>query len=123
MRAGLVAGIAEAVADPAVHGIVLICAGRTFIAGADITEFGKPPMEPSFHGDDPGAGGQPKADRRGHPWNSSRGRFGNGPRLSFPGGRPERKTGLPEVKLGILPAPAAPSACRELWALRAPLRW
>ncbi len=26
--------------------IVIICDGRTFIAGADITEFGKPPQEP-----------------------------------------------------------------------------
>ncbi len=29
-----------------VTAVVLICAGRTFIAGADITEFGKPSMEP-----------------------------------------------------------------------------
>ncbi|MFC1702112.1 3-hydroxyacyl-CoA dehydrogenase NAD-binding domain-containing protein [Pseudomonadota bacterium] len=28
--------------------IVLICAGRTFIAGADISEFGKPPADPSL---------------------------------------------------------------------------
>ena len=26
-----------------VQAVVLACAGRTFIAGADITEFGKPP--------------------------------------------------------------------------------
>ncbi len=28
--------------------LVLLCAGRTFIAGADITEFGKPPPAPLF---------------------------------------------------------------------------
>lgn len=33
-------------ADKAVKAVVLICAGRTFIAGADVTEFGKPPQEP-----------------------------------------------------------------------------
>ncbi len=33
-------------ADPAVRAVVLICAGRTFIAGADVTEFGKPPVPP-----------------------------------------------------------------------------
>ena len=43
VRDGLAAAIAAAVADPAVRAIVLICAGRTFIAGADISEFGKPP--------------------------------------------------------------------------------
>ena len=32
----------KAAADPAAKAIVLICAGRTFIAGADISEFGKP---------------------------------------------------------------------------------
>lgn len=33
-------------ADPAVAAVVLICAGRTFIAGADVGEFGKPPVPP-----------------------------------------------------------------------------
>lgn len=33
-------------ADPAIRAVVLICAGRTFIAGADVTEFGKPPVPP-----------------------------------------------------------------------------
>ena len=28
--------------DPSVAAIVIACAGRTFVAGADITEFGKP---------------------------------------------------------------------------------
>ena len=34
----------QAVGNAAVKAIVLICDGRTFIAGADITEFGKPPQ-------------------------------------------------------------------------------
>src|SRR5690606_18338030 len=34
--------------DASVAGIVLACAGRTFVAGADITEFGKPPQRPSL---------------------------------------------------------------------------
>lgn len=33
-------------ADAAVRGVVLICAGSTFIAGADVNEFDKPPMPP-----------------------------------------------------------------------------
>ncbi len=45
VRDGLALGIAAAEADPAVKAIVLICAGRTFIAGADITEFGKPAVK------------------------------------------------------------------------------
>src|SRR5215213_53465 len=40
VRDGLYEGFKAAIADPAAAAIVLICAGRTFIAGADITEFG-----------------------------------------------------------------------------------
>lgn len=43
VREGLAAGMAAAAAEPAIRAIVLICAGKTFIAGADISEFGKPP--------------------------------------------------------------------------------
>jgi len=38
---GILASVQEAQKDPAVKGIVLIGGGRTFIAGADIKEFGK----------------------------------------------------------------------------------
>lgn len=36
-------------ADDSVKAIVLICGGRTFFAGADISEFGKPMEEPGLH--------------------------------------------------------------------------
>ena len=36
-------------ADPTVQAVVLACAGRTFIAGADVREFGKPPQPPGLH--------------------------------------------------------------------------
>ncbi|MCV3208180.1 3-hydroxyacyl-CoA dehydrogenase NAD-binding domain-containing protein [Mesorhizobium sp. YC-39] len=34
--------------DPSVDAIVIACAGRTFVAGADITEFGKPVQQPDL---------------------------------------------------------------------------
>jgi 3-hydroxyacyl-CoA dehydrogenase len=43
VRDGLHQAVRQAGEDPAAKAIVLICGGRTFIAGADITEFGKPP--------------------------------------------------------------------------------
>jgi 3-hydroxyacyl-CoA dehydrogenase len=49
VRLGLRDGITAAHADAAVGAIVIVCGGRTFIAGADITEFGKPPKEPGLH--------------------------------------------------------------------------
>ena len=46
VREGLVAALESLLADDGVKAIVLGCAGRTFFAGADITEFGKPKREP-----------------------------------------------------------------------------
>lgn len=46
VRQGLVAGLDAAVADPAVRAVVIRADGRTFPAGADISEFGKPPVDP-----------------------------------------------------------------------------
>ncbi len=46
VREGLVAAIAEANADGTVEAIVIAAAGKAFIAGADISEFGKPPVPP-----------------------------------------------------------------------------
>ncbi len=40
VRDGLAGGMAAALADAGAKAIVIICEGRTFIAGADITEFG-----------------------------------------------------------------------------------
>ena len=48
VRAGIKEAIESAASDDAVQAIVLACAGRTFIAGADITEFGKPPQPPGL---------------------------------------------------------------------------
>ena len=47
VREGIHSGIKQAIVDAEVKAIVLMCAGKTFIAGADITEFGKPPQSPS----------------------------------------------------------------------------
>ncbi len=46
LRQGLWEAVGTLDADPSVRAVVLICTGRTFIAGADVTEFGKPPVPP-----------------------------------------------------------------------------
>jgi len=48
VRGGIFECMKSAIADPEVKAIVLTCDGRTFIAGADITEFGKPPKPPGL---------------------------------------------------------------------------
>jgi 3-hydroxyacyl-CoA dehydrogenase len=47
-RAGLAAALAHASASADVSGLVITGAGRTFIGGADIKEFCKPPVEPTL---------------------------------------------------------------------------
>ncbi len=46
LRASVAARLDEAEADPAVRAILLLAEGRSFPAGADISEFGKPPRSP-----------------------------------------------------------------------------
>ncbi|MDH3435102.1 MAG: enoyl-CoA hydratase/isomerase family protein, partial [Gammaproteobacteria bacterium] len=47
VRQGMLEAIRLAQKD-ASKAVIIRCRGRTFIAGADITEFGKPPAEPSL---------------------------------------------------------------------------
>src|SRR6185436_2970475 len=103
VRQGLVAAIEEAEADDAVKAVVIACEGQTFFAGADITEFGKPPVMPwlptvvdtiencskpvvaAIHGTALGGGLEVA--------------LGCHYRIAVP----SAKLGLPEVKLGLLP--------------------
>ncbi len=48
VRAELADAVEQALQDPEVKAMVIIAAGRTFFAGADITEFGKPISEPGL---------------------------------------------------------------------------
>ncbi len=48
VRQGLAEAITQITQDSSLHGVILACAGRTFVAGADIREFGKPPLPPSL---------------------------------------------------------------------------
>ncbi len=103
VRAGIVEALERAKADPSVKAIVLACAGRTFCAGADITEFGKPPRAPSLQEV------IAAVETIGKPvvaavYGTTLGgglelALGCHLRVAAPGTR----LGLPEVKLGILP--------------------
>ena len=48
MRAALAEAVQAAMADPATRALVIAAEGRTWIAGADISEFGKPPASPTL---------------------------------------------------------------------------
>lgn len=48
VRAGLLAAVEQAEGDAAVRALLIVGEGKAFIAGADIREFGKPPVPPSL---------------------------------------------------------------------------
>src|SRR5579871_5017758 len=103
VREGLKQGVEAAEANAAVKAIVIICGGRTFIAGADISEFGKPPAAPhlpqvldvienaskpviaALHGTALGGG------------------FEVALTAHYRIAVPSAKCGLPEIKLGLIP--------------------
>ncbi|WP_404368960.1 3-hydroxyacyl-CoA dehydrogenase NAD-binding domain-containing protein [Sphingomonas sp. MMS24-J45] len=103
VRQGLEAGVKEGLANDAVKAMVIRCDGRTFFAGADITEFGRPMQEPglptvvdlieladkpvvaAIHGTALGGGCEVS--------------LGCHYRIAVP----SAKIGTPEVKLGLLP--------------------
>ncbi|UPK20597.1 3-hydroxyacyl-CoA dehydrogenase NAD-binding domain-containing protein [Bradyrhizobium sp. 131] len=103
VRGGILECIKAAIADPAIKGIVLTCAGRTFIAGADITEFGKPPKPPAVKDVLSEIENSPKAIVAAIHGSA----LGGGLELAlvchFRVATKDAKLGLPEVKLGLLP--------------------
>jgi len=103
VRDALRDGFVQAIADPAAKAVVLICAGRTFIAGADIAEFGKPMTGASL----PEAQGQiencPKPVIAAIHGTALGGGFEVALVAHYRVAVPSAKLGLPEIKLGLIP--------------------
>ena len=106
VRAGLKDAIADALADDGVEAVVIRCDGQTFFAGADITEFGKPPVGPNLPEtlDAMEASDKPViAAIHGTA-------LGGGCEVAlachYRVAVPSAKLGLPEVKLGLIPGAA-----------------
>jgi 3-hydroxyacyl-CoA dehydrogenase len=103
VRQGLRDGVKQAAADGDVAAIVIVCAGRTFIAGADITEFGKPPKEPSLHEVLDLIESSPKPVVAAIHGTALGGGLEVTLACHYRVGVKTARFGLPEVKLGILP--------------------
>lgn len=103
LRQGLWEAVETLDADLSVRAAVLICAGRTFIAGADVTEFGKPSVPP--HLPDLVA----RIEGAAKPWVAAihGSALGGGFELAlgcrFRVAAPDASVGLPEVTLGLVP--------------------
>src|SRR5256884_2298878 len=103
VRQGLRDGVNQATADATVRAIVITCAGRTFIAGADITEFGKPPKEPGLHEVLDRIEGAPKPVVAAVHGTALGGGLEVALACHYRVGVKTARFGLPEVKLGLLP--------------------
>ncbi len=103
LRTALKDALDETIADAAVGAVVLIGAGRSFIAGADITEFGRPraePLTPTLIAIMEAAQKPVIAAIHGHA-------LGGGLELAmgchYRIATADSRLGQPEVKLGLLP--------------------
>ncbi|HTE39976.1 MAG TPA: 3-hydroxyacyl-CoA dehydrogenase NAD-binding domain-containing protein [Steroidobacteraceae bacterium] len=103
VRAGLLEGIKQAVADPTANAIVISCRGKTFIAGADITEFGKPPQAPSLPEVQAAIENSPKPVVAAIHGTALGGGLEVALTCHYRVAIAAAKCGLPEVKLGLLP--------------------
>src|SRR5437879_10684169 len=103
VRAGLRAAIAEGNADNSISVLVMHCEGRTFIAGADIREFGKPLQPPGLDAVIDAIENSPKPIIAAIHGTALGGGFEVALGCHYRVAVPSAKVGLPEVKLGLLP--------------------
>ena len=102
VREGILNAIGTAQTDSS-EAIVLLCEGRTFIAGADITEFGKPPKAPSLPDVLSAIENSAKLVVAAIHGTALGGGFETALACHYRCAVASAKVGLPEVKLGLLP--------------------
>ncbi|MGF1552883.1 MAG: 3-hydroxyacyl-CoA dehydrogenase NAD-binding domain-containing protein [Paracoccaceae bacterium] len=103
VRRGLTAALEQGLADDGARALVVAGAGRTFTAGADIREFGKPPVEPSLPDVITTFERAEKIVVAAIHGNALGGGLELALGCDYRVASADAKVGLPEVKLGILP--------------------
>ena len=121
VRQGIMEQLQIAIDDEAIEAIVLICAGRTFIAGADIREFGLPPMTPHLPEVVTALEVCPKLLVAAIHGTALGGGFETALGCHYRIAEADAKVGLPEVKLGLLPGAGGTQRLPRLIGVQAAL--
>jgi 3-hydroxyacyl-CoA dehydrogenase len=121
VRGAIIDGVAKLNQDSEIKAGVLACEGRTFMAGADITEFGKPPLSPSLHDAINAVESSAKPIVAAIHGTA----FGGGLEVAlachYRVAVASAKIGLPEVKLGLLPGAGGTQRLPRLTGVEAAL--
>lgn len=122
LREGLVKAVEAIEQDDAVEAAAIYCAGRTFVAGADIREFGKPMAEPLL----PAVCNRVEASTKPIVAVMHGNALGGGLEIALSCqarvGLPSLKLGLPEVNLGLLPGAGGTQRLPRLVATEAAVK-
>jgi len=121
VRMGIMQSLQGAIEDDAVEAIVLICSGRTFIAGADIREFGLPPKKPHLPEVVAALEASPKMVVAAIHGTALGGGFEIALGCHYRVARSDARVGLPEVKLGLLPGAGGTQRLPRLIGVQAAL--
>jgi 3-hydroxyacyl-CoA dehydrogenase len=121
VRQGIVHQLQLAIKDESIEAVVLICAGRTFIAGADIREFGLPPVAPHLPEVVAALEASPKLVVAAIHGTALGGGFEIALGCHYRVARHDARVGLPEVKLGLLPGASGTQRLPRLIGVQAAL--
>jgi 3-hydroxyacyl-CoA dehydrogenase len=121
VRAALMEAFEAADADPGVAAVLLVGAGRNFIGGADIREFGKPPLAPAL----PDVCNRIEACAKPVVAAIHGAALGGGLEIALAAhyrvALPTARLGLPEVQLGLLPGAGGTQRAPRLIGAKAAL--
>ncbi len=121
VRTALIDGVMRLARDPEIKIGILACEGRTFMAGADITEFGKPPLSPGLHEAIVALESSPKPIVAAIHGTALGGGLEVALGCHYRVALATAKVGLPEVKLGILPGAGGTQRLPRLIGIEAAL--
>ncbi len=123
VRQGLVDSIKRFNEDTQAKAGIITCAGRTFIAGADISEFNKPPLDPTLPEVIATIESSTKLIIAAIHGTALGGGFETAMACHYRCAVTDARVGLPEVKLGLLPGASGTQRLPRLIGIGPAIEW